>query len=84
VSRFACRAAEALINQGLVQREASEEDGRVVLISLTVDGRELYRKIMPIARKWNVDLFDCLNEEEKAAFGDALDRIIESVQARAE
>jgi len=80
----ASRAAEALINQGLVQREASEEDGRVVLISLTVDGRELYRKIMPIARKWNVDLFDCLNEEEKAAFGDALDRIIESVQARAE
>jgi DNA-binding MarR family transcriptional regulator len=55
-----------------------------VLISLTADGRELYRKIMPIARKWNVDLFDCLNEEEKAAFGDALDRIIESVQARAE
>jgi DNA-binding MarR family transcriptional regulator len=78
----ASRAAEALINQGFVQREASEEDGRVVLISLTTDGRELYRKIMPIARKWNVDLFDCLNEEEKAAFGDALDRIIESMQAR--
>jgi DNA-binding MarR family transcriptional regulator len=80
----ASRAAEALIKQGLVQREASEEDGRVVLISLTTDGRVLYRKIMPIARKWNVDLFDCLNEEEKAAFGDALDRIIESMQARSE
>jgi DNA-binding MarR family transcriptional regulator len=80
----ASRAAEALIKQGLAQREASAEDGRVVLISLTAEGRELYRKIMPIARKWNVDLFDCLNEEEKAAFGAALDRVIESMQARAE
>lgn len=78
----ASRAAEALIRQGLVQREASEADGRVVLISLTAEGRELYRKVMPIARKWNADLFDCLDENEKAALGDALDRIIESVQAR--
>lgn len=78
----ASRAAEALIKQGLVQREASEADGRVVLISLTAEGRELYRKVMPIARKWNSDLFDCLDENEKAAFGAALDRIIESVQTR--
>jgi DNA-binding MarR family transcriptional regulator len=78
----ASRAAEALIKQGLVQREASEEDGRVVLISLTADGRELYRKVMPIARKWNTDLFDCLDDAEKAAFGAALDKIIESAQGR--
>lgn len=78
----ASRAAEALIKQGLVQREASEADGRVVLISLTAEGRELYRKVMPIARKWNTDLFDCLDENEKAAFGVALDRIIDSVRAR--
>jgi DNA-binding MarR family transcriptional regulator len=78
----ASRAAEALIKQGLVQREASEEDGRVVLISLTADGRELYRKVMPIARKWNTDLFDCLDDAERAAFGAALDKIIESAQGR--
>ena len=80
----ASRAAEALIKQGLVQREASEEDGRVVLISLTPAGRELYRKVMPIARKWNADLFDCLSEDEKAVLGATLDKIIESVQARTE
>ena len=78
----ASRAAEALIKQGLVQREASEADGRVVLISLTAEGRALYRKVMPIARKWNSELFDCLDENEKAALGAALDRIIDSVQAR--
>jgi DNA-binding MarR family transcriptional regulator len=78
----ASRAAEALINQGLVQRQASEEDGRVVLVSLTAEGRALYKKVMPIARKWNVDLFDCLDEKEKVMLGEALDKVIESVQAR--
>ena len=78
----ASRAAEALIRQGLVQRQASEEDGRVVLVSLTAEGRALYKKVMPIARKWNVDLFDCLDEKEKVMLGEALDKVIESMLAR--
>jgi len=73
-----------LIKQGLVQREPSAEDGRVVLVSLTTQGRALYRKVMPIARKWNGDLFDCLDEQEKVAFGHALDKIIETMIAREE
>lgn len=72
----ASRAAEALINLGLVTREASAEDGRVVVVSLTEPGRVLFRKIMPIARKWNDDLFDCLDETEKAVFSRALDKVI--------
>jgi DNA-binding MarR family transcriptional regulator len=80
----ASRAAEAMIRQGLVQRQPSAEDGRVVLVSLTPVGRALYRKVMPIARKWNGDMFDCLDEREKAAFGDALDKIIETMTAREE
>ncbi|MCC8391384.1 MarR family transcriptional regulator [Paraburkholderia sp. MMS20-SJTR3] len=80
----ASRAAEALIRQGLVQREQSALDGRVVLVSLTPQGRALYRKVMPIARKWNGDLFDCLDDDEKAAFGAALDKIIDTMNARNE
>lgn len=72
----ASRAAEALIKRGIVAREPSRDDGRVVLISLTQEGRALYRKVMPIARKWNADLFDCLNEAEKAALGAALDKVV--------
>src|SRR5260370_14336734 len=74
----ASRAAEVLIKRGLIERETSAEDGRVVLISLTGDGRALYRKVMPIARKWNADLFECLDEKEREAFGQALDRVIAS------
>ena len=78
----ASRAAEALIKQGLVQREASDDDGRVVLVSLTTEGRALYRKVMPIARKWNEDFFDCLDEKEKALLSHALDKAIENALAR--
>lgn len=80
----ASRAAEALIRQGLVKREPSAEDGRVVLVSLTAEGRALYRKVMPIARKWNDDLFESLDEQEKLAFGHALDKIIHTMTAREE
>lgn len=78
----ASRAAEALIKQGLVKREPSAEDGRVVLVSLTAEGRALYRKVMPIARKWNGDMFECLDEHEKEAFGLALDKVIGTLTAR--
>ncbi|CAG4892254.1 MarR family winged helix-turn-helix transcriptional regulator [Paraburkholderia saeva] len=78
----ASRAAEALIKQGLVKRESSEDDGRVVLVSLTAEGRALYRRVMPIARKWNLDLFACLDENEQAALSNALDKVIQSMQAR--
>jgi DNA-binding MarR family transcriptional regulator len=80
----ASRAAEALIKQGLVQREASDDDGRVVLVSLTSEGRALYRKVMPIARKWNSDLFDCLDEREKALLGATLDKVIDAALERGE
>ncbi|MFT4066803.1 MarR family winged helix-turn-helix transcriptional regulator [Paraburkholderia sp.] len=78
----ASRAAEALIRQGLVQRQPSAEDGRVVLVSLTPEGRALYRKVMPIARKWNGDMFDCLDDAERAAFGAALDKVIGTMSER--
>lgn len=77
----ASRAAEALIQRGLARRESCSDDGRVVLISLTEEGLELYRKVMPIARKWNADLFSCLDDTEKAALGQMLDKVIANLLA---
>ncbi|WP_322106472.1 MarR family winged helix-turn-helix transcriptional regulator [Paraburkholderia sp. J41] len=79
----ASRAAEALMRRGLLSRETSEQDGRLVLVSLTTEGRELYRKVMPIARKWNVDLFASLDESERDALARALDKVIEAIQPEA-
>ncbi|KDB06719.1 transcriptional regulator, MarR family [Burkholderia sp. lig30] len=78
----ASRAAEALLRQGLLARSASEEDGRIVLIALTPDGRALYRKILPIARKWNDGLLACLSDSERQTFERLLDKVVASVIAR--
>ncbi|WP_017773863.1 MarR family winged helix-turn-helix transcriptional regulator [Paraburkholderia kururiensis] len=79
----ASRAAEALIRRGLVARDSDPADGRVVLVSLTPEGRALYRRVMPIARKWNGDLFDCLDNAERVALGNMLDRVIARALERA-
>jgi DNA-binding MarR family transcriptional regulator len=78
----ASRAAEALLRQGLLARSASEEDGRIVLIALTPEGRALYRKILPIARKWNDGLLACLSDSERQTFERLLDKVVASVIAR--
>jgi DNA-binding MarR family transcriptional regulator len=78
----ASRAAEALIQRGLVERGASDEDARVVLVALTREGVALNRRIMPIARKWNAELLASLSEHEQQVFGRAFDRIIARLSER--
>lgn len=79
----ASRAAEALIRRGLLARDSDPADGRVVLLSLTREGRALYRRVMPIARQWNMDLFDCLDNAERIALSKMLDKVIAKVLERA-
>lgn len=72
----ASRAADALMRRGLMRRDASEEDGRLVLVSLTPEGRALYRRVMPVARKVNADFFACLDERERNTLDQILDKLI--------
>jgi len=76
----ASRAADALMRRGLMRRDASEEDGRVVLVSLTPDGRALYRKVMPVARKLNVEFFACLSDKERDSLSLILEKLIMTAQ----
>ena len=72
----ASRAADALMQRGLMRRDASEHDGRLVLVSLTAEGRALYRRVMPIARKLNSEFFSCLDERERNTLHQVLDKLI--------
>jgi len=73
----ASRAADALMRRGLMRRDASDEDGRLVLVSLTPEGRALYRRVMPIARRQNVEFFACLDERERNTLDQVLDKLIQ-------
>ncbi|HTH62737.1 MAG TPA: MarR family transcriptional regulator [Paraburkholderia sp.] len=78
----ASRAADALMRRGLMRRDASEQDGRLVLVSLTPEGRALYRRVMPVARKLNTDFFACLDERERNALDQILDKLIVNATAQ--
>ena len=76
----ASRAAQALVDQGLVNKTGSATDGRGVELTLTPAGRKAWRQVMDLVDHRNQEIFGCLSAAEKRQLGDLFDRLIE--QAR--
>lgn len=72
----ASRAAQALVERGLVAKQASETDGRGVVLSLTPAGRRLWRRVMALIARRNEEIFGCLSLLEQKQLGSILDRLI--------
>jgi DNA-binding MarR family transcriptional regulator len=69
------RAARALVERGLVARQAIDDDRRSHLLSLTKTGRALYDQVAPKALELEAAIFDGFGEAEQEALKDMLDRI---------
>jgi DNA-binding MarR family transcriptional regulator len=69
----ASRCVTDLITRGLIDRGADEKDGRGVQLSLTREGRALYRKVFPKAVSRNEELLSVLSAAER----EVLDRALE-------
>lgn len=76
----ASRIVSELIERDLLARNADENDGRGVQLSLTAKGKALYRKAFPRAVKRNEQLLSVLAPEEREVLERALDKL--SVQAK--
>ena len=72
----ASRAAQALVDQGLVHKHDSPEDGRGVVLTLTASGRSAWRRTMALIEQRNDQIFGCLGAAEQATLGEWLDRLI--------
>jgi len=72
----ASRAAQALVDQGLVCKEDRPDDGRGVVLSLTPAGRKLFKRTMQLIAQRNNDIFGCLNAKEQATLSGLFDRLI--------
>jgi DNA-binding MarR family transcriptional regulator len=72
----ASRAAQALVNQGLVLKADHPGDGRGVVLTLTPAGREVFERAMAMIHQRNQDIFGCLNDQEQATLSGLLDRLI--------
>jgi DNA-binding MarR family transcriptional regulator len=71
----ASRMIAGLIERGLLQRHADENDGRGVQLTLTAEGKALYRKVFPKALKRNETLRSVLSPEEQLQLDDMLQRL---------
>ena len=73
----ASRAAQALVEQGLVIKQGSTEDARGVILMLSKAGREVWTRTMDLVRVRNQQIFGCLNTKEQAVLSKLLDRLIQ-------
>lgn len=72
----ASRAAQALVDQGLVFKGDRPEDGRGVVLTLTAAGRRIWRKGMRMVDERNVAIFSCLSSAEQAQLSTYFDRLV--------
>lgn len=73
----ASRSGQALVERGLVSKQANEEDGRGVVLKLTPAGRRLWSRVIGLIARRNEEIFGCLSSAERKQLGAMLDRLIE-------
>jgi len=77
----ASRAAQALVERGLVAKRPSDTDARGVVLRLTARGRKLWSEVMDLIAQRNAQIFGCLSAGERKELGRMLDRLIEHARS---
>jgi DNA-binding MarR family transcriptional regulator len=72
----ASRAVQALVERGLVAKEASTADARGVVLEPTSEGRRLWTRVMRLIARRNEEIFGCLAPAEQQRLAEYLDRVL--------
>ncbi|KWR87871.1 MarR family transcriptional regulator [Cupriavidus sp. IDO] len=78
----ASRAAQSLVDQGLVRKAVSATDGRGVVLTLTAKGERIWRRAMALIERRNVEILACLDSLEQEQFDRMLDRLVSHARER--
>ena len=73
------RATKALLELGLVRRQASQVDGRISHLHLTPSGHEMYHRLMPQVSEVIQLASTSLSEENQNQLSTDLNRILEAL-----
>lgn len=73
------QVVDRLESGGLLQRERSLEDRRVVIARLTLEGQRLYRTVVPAFRRHIVDVLAVSDDEEKRLLADLCEQLNQSL-----
>jgi DNA-binding MarR family transcriptional regulator len=76
----ASRAAQSLVEQKLVDKDASGADGRGVVLSLNIKGKKLYERVMALVERRNLEILSALSAEEQRQLNSLFDRLITKTQ----
>ncbi|WP_119679886.1 MarR family winged helix-turn-helix transcriptional regulator [Indioceanicola profundi] len=69
------RAVARLVETGFLARAVHQQDQRLLRLSFTPAGRDLYERIAPLALEWERQLLDCLAPAEREELTRLLDRL---------
>jgi DNA-binding MarR family transcriptional regulator len=72
----ASRAAQSLVDQGLVRKQASPIDGRGVVLTLTAKGERVWQRVMDLVERRNAEITGCLSLAEREQLDRLLDRLV--------
>lgn len=75
----ATRAVQRLENDGLVERFTSPEDGRVVLVRITDEGRRRHEAVATRRSTAMMHILGEFDQDERAQLADLMDRLIASI-----
>ena len=78
----ASRAAQALVEQGLVSKDAAASDGRSVVLSLTLAGAKAWTRSQDMIARRNQEITECLSGDELRTLDVLLDRLVSHARAR--
>jgi DNA-binding MarR family transcriptional regulator len=79
----ASRAAQALVDRGLVSKTTRDTDARGVVLTLTPTGHATWSQVMALIGQRNDDIFGCLSDDERALLGSLFDRLIANARTHA-
>lgn len=78
----ASRAAQSLVERGLVRKAVSDTDGRGVVLTLTPKGLRLWAYTMALIERRNVEILSCLSATEQGILDRLLDRLVSHARER--
>ena len=72
----ASRAAQTLVERGLVHKAAAPTDGRGVVLSLTPAGAAVWMPLQAVIARRNEEIAACLSDDERVRLDQLLDKLV--------
>jgi DNA-binding MarR family transcriptional regulator len=80
----ASRAAQSLVDLGLVHKQASATDGRGVVLNLSAKGEPVWQRLMSVIERRNLEIVSCLSPAEQGQLDRLLDCLVNHAREAAE